>query len=129
MSKIVNANSEVSPVTLQQIKGEIVANLGTPQANINAAQALAGRYFYAGNGKTEVLAQITGQLSERGKITAELACAEPGCNETHVREMSDWHQSVKCRTHAKAANKKLTAEEKAERALARAQAALAAARG
>jgi hypothetical protein len=43
--------------------------------------------------------------SPKGKNTASFTCVEPGCNNTHVREASDWHQCGKCLEHAKTRSK------------------------
>lgn len=116
-------------IKLAVIKGLVVSNLGSPQNNQNAATALAGTEFEAGQLGKEVIGVVLPALSPRGKVQAELTCIEPGCTEKHTREMSDWHQCSRCRTHGNTAGKKLTAEEKALRALARAEAMLKAARG
>lgn len=113
-------------MSLTEVKAAIKANLGTPQSNENAAKALEGQQFLAENAKGEVvLGVILGTLSPKGKLRAELACSTEDCTETHIREQSDWHQSLKCLTHATAAKAKLTPEEKAARSLARAQATVA----
>lgn len=43
---------------------------------------------------------VLSQLSPRGKQQARLSCVVVGCEETHVRESSDWHQSGRCLLHA-----------------------------
>ncbi len=114
-----------SPVTLTVIKANLRANLGTPQSNANSALAVAGQTFLAETAKGEqVLAVVLPNLSPKGKVQAELACCVEGCCETHVREQSDWHQSLRCRTHA-GAKVKLTEAEKVARKLARAMAVVA----
>lgn len=40
------------------------------------------------------------ERSAARKITARLTCTAEGCDETHVREISDWHQCARCRSHA-----------------------------
>ena len=121
-------------MSLAEVKSAIKANLGTPQSNQNAATALAGQRFLAENAKGEcVLGVVLGQLSAKGKVQATLACShvekvdgeDVECTETHVREQSDWHQSLKCRTHALASKAKLTDAEKQARLLQRAQATVA----
>jgi len=62
--------------------------------------------------------------SNREKVQAELTCANPECDATHIREVSDWHQSGFCKAHATAKGK-LSPEEKAARLQAKAQAILA----
>lgn len=74
------------------------------KTNLNEA---AGQEFtpekseYLGGGPTGVLGVILPTLSTRGKPQAEFSCIVEGCTEKHVREISDWHQSTKCETHAK----------------------------
>ena len=115
-----------APISLSAAKALVKANLGTPQNNQNAATALAGTRFLAENAKGEcVLGTILGTLSAKGKVQAELACSTEDCGELHVREQSDWHQSLRCRTHAESSKARLTQEEKDARALARAQAMVA----
>lgn len=48
-----------------------------------------------------VKAVVLPERSERGKVLARLSCSMAGCEETHVRESSDWHQSHTCRTHSR----------------------------
>ncbi len=111
------------PMSLTDVKAAIKAALGTPQNNQNAATALAGQTFLAENAKGEVvLGTILGELSIKGKVQAELSCSVEDCEEMHIREQSDWHQSLRCRTHAQATKAKLTDEEKMARKLARAKA-------
>ncbi len=112
-------------LSLAAAKSLVRASYGTPQTNQNAATTCAGTVFLAGNGKVEVLATILPSLSQKGKVQAELACAVEGCTKTHIREQSDWHQSVNCRDHALSTKAKLTTEEKAARELARALATVA----
>ena len=50
---------------------------------------------------TGCVGTILPELSARGKLQAVLTCATPGCNLTHVREVSDWHQSRFCEVHGK----------------------------
>lgn len=66
-------------------------------ANKSLAEA-AGKQFTA---QTGAIGVILPEPSVRGKPQAELTCLEEGCTETHVREISDWHQCGKCRTHKK----------------------------
>lgn len=66
-------------------------------ASKNLAEAV-GTQFEAPTGATGT---VIAELSSRGKVQAELTCTEQGCTETHVREISDWHQCGKCRTHKK----------------------------
>jgi hypothetical protein len=42
---------------------------------------------------------IIAEKSPRGKVQARMTCIEPGCNNTHVREISDWHQCCRCNEH------------------------------
>lgn len=66
-----------------------------------------------------VLAELSpAALGSGGKVQAELTCTVAGCTEKHIRQISDWHQVYKCRTHAKAKGK-LTDAEKIARAEAR----------
>jgi len=121
------SNTTEAVMSLAEIKAAIKANLGSPQLNQNAATALAGQRFLAeGPKEAFVTAVILPELSPKGKVQARLACSVEGCTEEHVREQSDWHQSMRCRTHASVAKAKLTDAEKAERALARAKAQVAA---
>ncbi len=39
--------------------------------------------------------------SDHGKLRAEMTCVKEGCTETHIREISDFHQCGLCRTHSK----------------------------
>jgi hypothetical protein len=114
------------PISLATVKANLRANLGTPQNNQNSAIACAGAEFFAESAKGEqVLGTVLAELSPKGKVQAELGCLVEGCCEKHVREQSDWHQSLKCRTHAGTTKGKLTQAEKDARALARAQAIVA----
>ena len=114
-------------MSLAEIKAAVKANLGTPPANANAAKTLEGQKFWAENAKgTRVLAVMLGTVSKHDKCMAEMKCSVEGCNETHVREMSDWHQSMRCATHAVVAKAKLTDEEKLARKVAKAKALIAA---
>jgi hypothetical protein len=64
--------------------------------------------YYAGGVEgvpTGSLGMILPELSARGKLQAELTCAEEGCAEIHVREVSDWHQCNKCQSHSKSKGK------------------------
>lgn len=60
--------------------------------------------FYGG-GPTGSIGTILPELSARGKLQASLTCSVEGCTETHIREVSDWHQSSKCATHSTAKSK------------------------
>lgn len=60
--------------------------------------------FYGG-GPTGAIGTILPELSARGKLQASLTCATEGCTETHIREVSDWHQSANCAIHTKAKSK------------------------
>jgi hypothetical protein len=118
------------PLSLTEVKAAIKANLGTPQNNANAAKALAGTTFYAENLKGEfVLGTILPELSSKGKVQAVLACCheEDGvpCTNTHTREQSDWHQSMRCAVHAQAKKAKLTEAEKEANKVAKAKAIIA----
>lgn len=79
-------------------------------AKTNLAEA-AGQEFtpekseYLGGGPTGVVGVILPSLSVRGKPQAELTCTVEGCTEKHVREISDWHQSTRCESHAKSKSK------------------------
>lgn len=112
-------------LTLAEAKSLVRSSYGTPQSNQNAATTCAGTVFLAGNGKVEVLATILPTLSGKGKVQAELACSKEGCAKTHIREQSDWHQSVNCRDHALSTKTKLTDEGKLANKVAAAQAFLA----
>lgn len=113
-------------VTMQQMKRMIYENLGSPANNQNAASALAGTRFKAESKDGRfVVGTLLPTLSSKGKIQAELACSEPGCGESHVREQSDWHQSMLCRIHAANKRVRLTDDEKALRKVARAKAVIA----
>ena len=113
-------------LSLAAIKSAVRTNLGTPQNNANAAAALKGQVFLAEDAKGRtVLAVVEGALSPKGKVQATLACLVEGCTETHVREQSDWHQSLNCRTHAASTKTKLTQTEKDARAVERARALIA----
>lgn len=117
----------IAPLSLTAVKAAVKAALGTPQNNQNAATALAGTKFLAENAKGEcVLATILPTLSAKGKVQAELACSTEDCGELHVREQSDWHQSLRCRTHAATSKAKLTPEQKLANKVAAAKAFLAA---
>lgn len=54
--------------------------------------------------------RVLAQLSEHGKVQAEMTCTETVdgilCMQTHVREQSDWHQCGKCVDHSKGRSKK-----------------------
>ena len=116
-------------ISMLEMKKLIAESLGTPANNQNAATALAGTEFLAeGKGGRFVTARLLPTLSPKGKLQAELGCSEDGCTETHVREQSDWHQSMLCRTHAAAKKVKLTDDQKAARKLAKAQAIVDAAK-
>lgn len=74
--------------------------------SMSEAKALANKSTAENAGKrfstpAGVIGVILADLSPRGKPQAELTCSEAGCTETHVREISDWHQCGKCRTHKK----------------------------
>lgn len=60
--------------------------------------------FYGG-GPTGAIGTVLPEFSSRGKLQATLTCSHPGCTETHIREVSDWHQSSKCATHTKVKSK------------------------
>lgn len=75
-------------MTLQEMKEEIKADLSK----------MVGEQF---EGKNGIIGVVLADYSTRGKPQAEFGCSVEGCTETHVRELSDWHQSDKCRTHAK----------------------------
>lgn len=79
----------------------VTMNEAKEQAKKNAADA-RGLVFVTDKGVTGT---VLGTLSERKKPLAELTCREPGCNNTHVREISDWHQCDRCHTHKKSKSK------------------------
>ncbi len=109
-------------LSLAEVKSAIRSNMGSPMSNQNAATALAGTRFRAENARGEkVIGTILEKLSPKGKLQAEMGCLMKDCNETHVREQSDWHQSLKCRTHSSLGRMTLTEQEKAERRLDRAK--------
>ena len=56
-------------------------------------------------GAKGVHGEVVGELSERGKVVARLSCSIPHCTETHLREISDWHQCHLCRNHAPSRSK------------------------
>lgn len=120
--------TEAQTISMTEMKKLIKESLGTPANNQNAAAALAGTSFLceSKDGKF-VTGKLLPVLSAKGKLQAELSCSEEGCTETHVREQSDWHQSMVCRTHAAAKKVKLTDEQKAARKVAKAQAVIDAA--
>lgn len=109
--------------SLNEMKAALRANMGTPQTNANAAKALAGARFWAENGKGEkVIGVILEELSPKGKVQARLGCIAKDCNETHIREQSDWHQSVRCRVHSSLSRVALTEQQVTERRLEKAKA-------
>jgi hypothetical protein len=50
--------------------------------------------------KTGVVGTVLAEKSAHGKPLAQFTCSVPGCVEVHVREVSDWHQCSKCKTHS-----------------------------
>jgi hypothetical protein len=116
----------MSTKTMQEMKNLIKESLGTPKSNQNAATVLAGTEFVCENKKGEfVTAILLPTLSAHGKVQALLNCAVDGCNETHTREMSDFHQAHLCRTHSAAKKVKLTPEQKLARKVEKAKKVLA----
>ena len=80
--------------------------MNTNTVEMNEAKAVAKKSLTEAAGvkfttPTGALGVVLAEPSVRGKPQAELTCTEPGCTELHVREVSDWHQCGKCRTHAK----------------------------
>ncbi len=105
---------------LMEMKAEIRKSMGSPVSNANAAKALAGTRFWAENSRGErVIGTILESLSPKGKVQAELGCVVKDCKEVHIREQSDWHQSVRCRVHSSLARVTLTDQERTERKLER----------
>lgn len=68
----------------------------------NGVSSVAGESF---EGKNGVTATVLAELSHRQKPQAEITCSVEGCTNTHIREISDWHQSDKCREDAKSKSK------------------------
>lgn len=83
--------------TQQQTGNELSMAEAKALAN-KSPQEAAGKRFIA---QTGAIGVILAELSPRGKPQAELTCLTPGCTETHIREISDWHQCGMCRTHKK----------------------------
>ena len=54
---------------------------------------------------TGAIGTILPDLSAHGKAQATLTCTHPGCETTHVRESSDWHQCRFCEAHKKTGKK------------------------
>lgn len=74
-----------------------IVELSVLKQSIKNGEVVAGQSFVNSKGSTgTVLAGLSSHL----KFQAEMTCSTEGCNETHVREQSDWHQSHQCRTHA-----------------------------
>jgi hypothetical protein len=112
--------------TMQEMKNLIKENLGTPKSNQNAATALAGTEFVCENKKGEfVTATLLPDISAHGKLQAKLSCAVDDCTETHIREMSDWHQALLCKQHSEAKKVKMTPEQKLARKVEKAKKLLA----
>jgi hypothetical protein len=112
----------MSTKNLAEMKALIKENLGEPKSNQNAATTLAGTEFICENKKGEfVTAVLLPNLSEHGKIQAVLSCAVEGCTETHIREMSDWHHALLCKTHRSEKKVKLTPEQKLAKKVAKAK--------
>lgn len=81
-------------------------NEAKAQANKDLKSA-AGLQFQSPTG---AIGTILPELSERQKLQAEFTCTNTlkdgtACPNTHVREISDWHQSGKCRTCKKSKSK------------------------
>ena len=83
-----------------------MARLTMAQAKTLGVKA-AGQEFeceksaFYGGGPTGAIGTILPELSVHGKLQAVLTCTEAGCTNTHVREVSDWHQCTKCEEHRK----------------------------
>lgn len=81
-------------------------NEAKSQANKDL-KSVAGLQFQSPTG---AIGTILPELSERGKLQAEFTCTNTlkdgtACPNTHVREISDWHQSGKCRICKKSKSK------------------------
>jgi hypothetical protein len=85
--------------TMTEMKALIAEKLSILRSNQAVASALAGTEFTCEGGRGTVQATLLPDLSPHGKIQARLTCLCAGCNETHDRERSDWHQSRFCRKH------------------------------
>jgi hypothetical protein len=86
--------------TMTEMKALIAEKLSILRSNQAVASALAGTEFTCEGGRGTVQATLLPDLSAHGKIQARLTCLCAGCNETHDRERSDWHQSRFCRKHS-----------------------------
>lgn len=73
--------------TLEQIKQAIISGSVKDGDQFTTPTGAVGTY--------------TARLSQRGKIQAVFTCTWNGCQNTHEREISDWHQCGKCVAHAK----------------------------
>ena len=58
--------------------------------------SIAGMQFTNQRGS---VATVLANKSSRDKYHATMTCTIAGCTDTHLREMSDWHQCYKCLTH------------------------------
>src|SRR3990167_4951555 len=67
---------------------------------------LGGLRFYATNGREQTLAVCLPEVSSQGKIQATLKCLAGGPD--HVREVSDWHQSLRSPEAKKASKAQVT---------------------
>jgi len=90
--------------TIEQIKAAVKSNTAVGQQFQNAAGSVG-----------TVLAEV----SARGKPVADMSCTKPGCTNLHRREISDWHQSHRCKDHpanrsGKSRKKKDVVDHKAE---------------
>lgn len=86
--------------TMNEMKALIAERLTILRSRELVASELAGTEFLCEGGKGTVQAILLPELSAHGKIQARLSCLIPGCNDTHDREMSDWHQCRFCRKHS-----------------------------
>lgn len=87
--------------TIQEIKAAVKAGTAVGQQFTNTAGSVG---------------TVLAETSARGKPLADMTCTKPGCTTLHRREVSDWHQSHRCKEHpmnrsGKSRKKKLSIEE------------------
>lgn len=90
--------TKTTPATTTQAEAKVA---GIKAAGMIFAQERSAKY---GGGLTGNKIQVLPELSGHNKVQGEVTCLK--CEGTHVREASDWHQSLFCR------NCKPTAQEK-----------------
>jgi hypothetical protein len=71
-------------LTITEVKAAVKAGTATGQQFQNAAGATG---------------TVLVEVSERGKPLAAMTCTKPTCTALHNREISDWHQSHRCKEH------------------------------